>query len=93
MECGGTWTPKGPTEEGVKHGRQKSSASADQSSEGPCLGLARPDNLSEKHDCSQRARRDLWSWNRCALELERISAILWSSGLFFFKQRNFFFFR
>ena len=74
-----------------QHGRQKSLASADQPSEGPCPGLACPDNLSEKHDCSQRARRDLWSWNRCALELERISAILWSSGLFIFQQTFSFF--
>lgn len=93
MECWGTRTPGGPTEERGQHGRQKSSASADQPLEGPCPGLACPDNLSEKHDCSQRARRDLWSWNRCALELERISVILWSSGLFFFffQQTNFFF--
>lgn len=50
--------------------------------EGPFPGFALPDNLSEKHYCSQRARRDLWSWNQCATALERISEILWFSGFF-----------
>lgn len=55
---------------------------AEQPAEGPFPGRALPDHFSGRQYCSQRARRDLWSRNHCALDLERISVIFWSSGFF-----------
>lgn len=68
MECWGTRTPGGPTEKGSAWETKVFGFSRPAFRE-TLPRLARPDNLSEKHDCSQRARGIyglgigvLWSW-------------------------------